>query len=71
MHANVTLRRIRGACAFYFLACLLCMPSVSALCWCQLILVAQGSCLYAPHPQPPYGAGEVLPALKPLCLPGF
>lgn len=50
--------RIRGTCAFYQLACLPCMFSVSALCLCQLIFVAQGSCLFAPHPQPPYGTQE-------------
>ena len=31
---------------------------MSALCLCQLIFVAQGSCLFAPHPQPPYGTRE-------------
>ena len=36
------------------------MFSVSALCLCQLIFVAQGSCLFAPHPQPPYGTREYI-----------
>ena len=65
--------RIRGDLRICFLACVFALHafSVSALLVSTIIFVAQGSCEYAPHPQPPYGAGEILPALKLLCLPGF
>ena len=60
-----------GTCAF--VACLHVALHVSQRqrFACDNCTFAQGSCLYAPHPLPPYGAGEILPALKLLCLPGF
>ena len=62
-----------GTCAFVAClhVCIACFQGQRFACDNSTFFVAQGSCLYAPHPLPPYGAGEILPALKLLCLPGF
>ena len=47
-----------GTCAFVSClhVCFACFQ-FSALLMSTVLFVAQGSCEYAPHPQPPYGAG--------------